>query len=408
MRIVLLTLSLGLAACSSSPVSQYCATLATCAMEECELSPEACEELRQGEQDACEAELKATRDVIGIGGDAACTTCIEAMDRYYNCAADIATCTDFAQAATEDCDGEYVEYVEACTPQVQTDCGQTSGQTTGSSTTGTPTTGTPTTGTPTTGTITTGTTTTGTTTTGTTTTGTITTGTTTTGTTTTGTTTTGTTTTGTITTPTTGTTTIWTSTTGATTTSIESDWITGRTYLIRYADLIYTDPSLLMPTMATLGLEVEIEYIMMQVQEVVPLEETFLAVVATGSDEVGTPVVDCATAAATSPVDFSDNPSFLLGPESLVLPLSPTTSLTVEDFQMQGTFVASGDSFIDTGFEGAIDTRPLGVSCGLLAFLADGTCSACEDGALECLLVTAIAERALASDDVDIIADCGL
>jgi hypothetical protein len=123
-RVALLTLSLGLAACSSSPISQYCASLATCAMEECELSPEACEELRIGEQDACEAELKATRDVIATGSSPACTTCVQAMDRYYTCAADIPTCTDFANAQTEDCDGEYLEYVEACSPEVQEACGQ--------------------------------------------------------------------------------------------------------------------------------------------------------------------------------------------------------------------------------------------------------------------------------------------
>jgi hypothetical protein len=134
MRVVLLTLSWGLAACSSSPISQYCASLAMCSMDDCELSAEACEELRQGEQDACEAELKATRDVIATGDDAACTTCVEAMDQYYNCAADIPTCTDFANAQTEDCDGEYQEYVGACTPQVQAECGQKSAQDTGATT----------------------------------------------------------------------------------------------------------------------------------------------------------------------------------------------------------------------------------------------------------------------------------
>jgi hypothetical protein len=110
--------------CSSSPISQYCANEATCSMEDCDLSAEACEELRQGEQDACEADLKSTRNVIATGGGAACTNCVETMDRYFQCASDIPTCTDFVQAATEDCDGEYEEYMEVCTPQVQAECGQ--------------------------------------------------------------------------------------------------------------------------------------------------------------------------------------------------------------------------------------------------------------------------------------------
>ena len=121
LALFLTTLLMG---CSSSPISQYCASVATCSMEDCELSAEACEELRQGEQDACEADLKSTQNVIATGGGAACTNCVETMDRYFQCASNIPTCSDFVQAATEDCDGEYEEYMEVCTPQVQAECGQ--------------------------------------------------------------------------------------------------------------------------------------------------------------------------------------------------------------------------------------------------------------------------------------------
>ena len=112
--------------CSSSPISQYCASLAVCAMDDCELSAAACEELRQGDQSSCEAELKSTRDVIATGGDTACATCVDFMDRYFQCAADINTCTDLAEASTEDCDGEYQEYMEACPVNVLESCGPVS------------------------------------------------------------------------------------------------------------------------------------------------------------------------------------------------------------------------------------------------------------------------------------------
>jgi hypothetical protein len=46
--LILPLLSCGIA----SPISQYCASLASCSMDDCEFSAEACEELRQGEQDA--------------------------------------------------------------------------------------------------------------------------------------------------------------------------------------------------------------------------------------------------------------------------------------------------------------------------------------------------------------------
>lgn len=134
MRTIVLIFSLGLAACSSSPIAQYCASLALCVTEDCELSPEACEELRQGEQDVCEAELKSTRDIIATGDDAACSKCLESMDRYYQCASDIPTCTDFYNAQIEDCDGEYEEYMDDCSPDVQAACGRGSGQDTGGST----------------------------------------------------------------------------------------------------------------------------------------------------------------------------------------------------------------------------------------------------------------------------------
>ena len=131
MRTTFLISFLGLTACSSSPISQYCASLATCAMDDCELSAEACEELRQSEQDICEAELKGTRDVIATGTDESCSNCIEALDRYYQCAADIPTCTDFYNAQADDCDGEYIEYAEACSAEVQEACGRESGEDTG-------------------------------------------------------------------------------------------------------------------------------------------------------------------------------------------------------------------------------------------------------------------------------------
>lgn len=121
-NLFLATLLMG---CSSSPISQYCLSLASCEMENCELSAEACEELRQGEQNACEADLKSTRNVIATGGLPSCNDCVAAMDLYYQCAADIPTCSDFFDASAEDCDGEYQEYSEACTDEVQTECGQT-------------------------------------------------------------------------------------------------------------------------------------------------------------------------------------------------------------------------------------------------------------------------------------------
>ena len=212
------------------------------------------------------------------------------------------------------------------------------------------------------------------------------------------------------TTTTTAPTTTYTSTTTATTT-LGGDVLTGKTYLLRYSDLTYTDPSNLQSTLAILELEVGIDYIMVQVEEVDTVAEELLAVAATGYDDDttgGGVTVDCGGAVRTSPADFSDNPTFVLGPEKIDLPLSKDTIITLEDFRLEGTFNKSGDAITDVIVTGGIDTRPLGVTCSLIAFLSEGTCGACEDGALECLQATAIADNALANPAVDILTECGL
>ena len=123
MRWIMTVGIVGLTACSSSPISQYCTKAASCATEDCDLSPEACEVERLGEKETCEAELKARADIIGVGSSNICQKCIESMDTFYRCAAEIETCTDFAEAREEDCDGEFTEYMRDCGPMIEAQCG---------------------------------------------------------------------------------------------------------------------------------------------------------------------------------------------------------------------------------------------------------------------------------------------
>ena len=123
MRSILGAGLLGLTACGSSPISQYCTKIAECATEDCQLSDEACDAERWGEKESCEADLKTRANIIEVGTSPACEKCIESMDQFFSCAAQIETCTDFDEAREEDCDGEFTEYMRDCGPMIEAQCG---------------------------------------------------------------------------------------------------------------------------------------------------------------------------------------------------------------------------------------------------------------------------------------------
>ena len=145
---------------------------------------------------------------------------------------------------------------------------------------------------------------------------------------------------------------------------------------------------------------------MVQVLEVVDATETIRVAAGTAFDIEGTDTIDCEGVFVLDGVDYSANPTFVLGPQAIDLPLSKETVLTLEDFRLEGTFSESGDRITDVEVTGAIDVRPAGVPCSLMAFLASGTCVACADGEVECLLAAAYADEALASTTMDIGVDC--
>jgi len=117
-----LFLSFWLIGCGGSAVSQYCDRAAECSNEDCALSEEACAAVQKGDEQECEAVLDTVRNVVSSGDAPECDACVDAMDLFYDCAAEVSTCSDFDDAASEDCDGEYDEYREACSSSVQSSC----------------------------------------------------------------------------------------------------------------------------------------------------------------------------------------------------------------------------------------------------------------------------------------------
>jgi hypothetical protein len=117
-----LFLSFWLIGCGGSSVSQYCDRAAECSNDDCSLSEEACAVVQKGDEQECEAVLDTIRNVVASGEAPECDACVEAMDLFYDCAAEVPTCSDFDDAASEDCDGEYDEYREACPSSVQSSC----------------------------------------------------------------------------------------------------------------------------------------------------------------------------------------------------------------------------------------------------------------------------------------------
>jgi hypothetical protein len=188
--------------------------------------------------------------------------------------------------------------------------------------------------------------------------------------------------------------------------AISSSAIEGVTYGLRYADLVYTEPAALTSTLTALDLSVDISHIVVQVLEAVDATETLNVAAGTAFDVEGTDTIDCEGVFVLNGVDYSANPTFVLGPQAIDLPLSKETVLTLEDFRLEGTFSESGDRILDVEVTGAIDVRPAGVPCSLMAFLASGTCVACADGEQECLVASAFASEALASETMDIGLDC--
>lgn len=95
-------------------------------------------------------------------------------------------------------------------------------------------------------------------------------------------------------------------------------------------------------------------------------------------------------------VDFSQNPSFEVGPSDLAI---PQQNFTVYGLDIQAAFAENGDALVGIDMSGQIDSRQVIANTGIdpcqLATLNGDTCRPCaSDGATACLNLYLTADRA--------------
>jgi hypothetical protein len=173
-------------------------------------------------------------------------------------------------------------------------------------------------------------------------------------------------------------------------------------YEMLYDDLVWVDPGV----SVALHPFVQFESFLMQVVETHPglnaFDATFTAGWDTGNIECGS-VVDLTA-------DYSENPLFNTGGASLLIPVTtsvPPTTITVEDFRIEGTFRDEGDRLTDIVMRGQIDMRGFdallgGVDACILALTFGDTCGPCQDQTNNCIPVHIESEQALIDDAFDI------
>jgi len=183
---------------------------------------------------------------------------------------------------------------------------------------------------------------------------------------------------------------------------IESTALTNKTYVIDYDDVTWVAPS----GAGLLSSQIPVEYILMHIIEADAQGETIDAAGALGvSDGSGVAQDPCQDAFLFGSQDFSTNPLFNVGPTVMSFPVSGS-NVNIENASVEALFVEGGDAIIDISIAGSLDTRPLDASspvgdiCAAAGFIG-ATCTACEDGAVECLDVFLTVPRAEADDSID-------
>lgn len=118
-----LALALGLSACASSAIPEYCTVLASCTTQlSCDPAASDCDEMRIRQEEDCVAELEAHADALTATGLPNCMACVEATDKFRSCAADVDQCDAFFQAQEAQCLQEYEDYRGSCSSSVNQTC----------------------------------------------------------------------------------------------------------------------------------------------------------------------------------------------------------------------------------------------------------------------------------------------
>jgi len=182
---------------------------------------------------------------------------------------------------------------------------------------------------------------------------------------------------------------------------IPSSSLTDRTYVINYDDVTWVAPS----GVGLLSDQIPVEYILLHIANADPVAETIDAIGGLGVTAGNGVAQDtCTDTFGFGPQDFTTNPLFNVGPTTLSFPFDGT-DFDIENASIEATFVENGDAIVDISIAGRLDTRPFdglgfGDICGLVALFGD-TCTACPDGATECLDVFLTVPRAEADDGID-------
>lgn len=191
-------------------------------------------------------------------------------------------------------------------------------------------------------------------------------------------------------------------------TTVDPDTITGSTYGLYFKDLRFTEPPQAVINAAeSFGLSTDF-YVLVGIQSYDPVTSSLVAAATTGElDEMGVMVPACDAALGGIVADFTQNPTFSVGPTDFSIPFDDGDEMTVEDFGLTATITPDGDTIEDVSFTGALDMRPTGQKCSLAAALG-GTCIPCNDGKKECLVLDATADEAERVDGLDLTLECGL
>jgi hypothetical protein len=91
----------------------------------------------------------------------------------------------------------------------------------------------------------------------------------------------------------------------------------------------------------------------------------------------------CFDPVAFGPLDLDDNPSFVVGPVDMTLPLGKGAVL--EDTFIVGQFCGQGDAIAPLALEGMLDTRTIDDSLCMVAEYTGEPCLPCSDGEISCL-----------------------
>lgn len=186
---------------------------------------------------------------------------------------------------------------------------------------------------------------------------------------------------------------------------INGDDLVGRSYVLPFADLVWTEPS----NATLLSSMIGIDALLVQVLGHDAVLAELDAVAATGIFSGADVLPDCPAATQTPPADFSGNPLFEISAPVFYIPSGPNL-IELENMELWGEFNADGSAIMNAGLSGQVDPSALldGLDCNTAAILVSGTCVPCVYSSSECLVIHAEAPMAAQDPALDLVTECGL